>query len=684
MFVAPSWSGGTSGRQDRVNDIFGGQGRRTERRGTGLLRHIKSPWRFAGFALIAVMLAGVGVVWFQHGDTVRQQTLSERLNIATGQVAAYVSQSLNAATAIMAKASTSNLDIDDMTVEWISPESDNQFLTFAQIGAFASSSSANSRLALTAPFLRNGHWYAGLIGSSDIPAVPVVMIPLAQLGTELDTVARALEVEILITSIDDRVWWMSPLDDGALNLPIGETTAERDNNHRRLDDWLADHASARWHLESAGLEIFARAKAAPSSAPPHDYVDGMLILVTGLSAILGCAMAISRPEKGRFGMPRTSDAAVLDGSPTSLGALPILTYQVSESDSGDPVIALAAGRAFEQFGLDAPRTYVTAKDLVERCGCASSSGFAKFLQGRSGPEDTPQWVIWQCNGQDSRTLLHHAFSGETVETAGVGNAGLLVPADGLRAAWQNLQDVAQDAHAANISKSRFLARLSHELRTPLNAIIGFSALMEAETYGPIGSQRYKGYLADIGASGHHLRDLINDIIDISRVETGELELSESALPVHEELQACIRLIGERLDASRLTFRLDVPDALPQLMADPLRFRQIMLNLLSNSIKFTPPGGRIHLTVSINEDGSLKIALIDSGIGMTPEGVRRAMEPFGRLTEEHHRPTEGTGLGLPIARGLVGLHGGKLDIESKLGGGTTVTVVFPARRLIAST
>jgi signal transduction histidine kinase len=239
----------------------------------------------------------------------------------------------------------------------------------------------------------------------------------------------------------------------------------------------------------------------------------------------------------------------------------------------------------------------------------------------------------------------------------------------------------EEAETASRSKSDFLANMSHELRTPLNAIIGFADLMVGEKYGPLGNARYLQYIRDIGDSGKHLLNLINDVLDISKVEYGKLELHEEPIDLAEVVDACLRLVRQRAEAGQVTLATDLAAPLPPLWADSRRIRQVVLNLLSNAVKFTPTGGRVTVRASAGADG-LRIAVTDTGIGMDEAGLALALRPFGQVDSRLARRYSGTGLGLPLSKAIVELHGGRLDIDTRPGTGTTVTAVLPPTRIIA--
>jgi two-component system cell cycle sensor histidine kinase PleC len=250
----------------------------------------------------------------------------------------------------------------------------------------------------------------------------------------------------------------------------------------------------------------------------------------------------------------------------------------------------------------------------------------------------------------------------------------------LRETVRELEEARIAAEELSRVKSQFLANMSHELRTPLNAIIGFSEVIRDARMGPVDA-RYRDYARDIHNSGDHLLRLINDVLDLAKVEAGRLELHEEPLDLCKLFLDCNRLIADRLVAGRLEFASTLPGAPPQVVGDELRLKQILLNLLSNAIKFTPPGGRIRLSAAVIAEG-LAIAVADTGIGMEPNEIAIALEPFRQVDGAFARRFEGTGLGLPLAERLAELHGGRLAITSTKGSGTVATLYLPARRVLA--
>ncbi len=241
----------------------------------------------------------------------------------------------------------------------------------------------------------------------------------------------------------------------------------------------------------------------------------------------------------------------------------------------------------------------------------------------------------------------------------------------------------EQAEVANRAKSEFLANMSHELRTPLNAIIGFSEVIAKQSVGPVGDSRYCDYGRDINDAGQHLLELINDILDLSKVESGMDELHEEVVAVDEIAESVVRLLKDRAFQAGVDVVLKAPPDTPALFADARKLKQILANLLSNAVKFTETGGRVALSISCCADRGYLFQVCDTGIGIAREDIPKAMSMFGQVDGTLNRVHEGTGLGLPLTMALVELHGGEIEIESEVGAGTTVTVRFPASRTIAS-
>ncbi len=251
----------------------------------------------------------------------------------------------------------------------------------------------------------------------------------------------------------------------------------------------------------------------------------------------------------------------------------------------------------------------------------------------------------------------------------------------LEASQHDLEELARKyemekvrAEGANKAKSEFLANMSHELRTPLNAINGFSEIMVGEMFGPLGDRRYKEYASDILGSGQHLLALINDILDMSKIEAGKMTLNLEAVAVEEVVEDAVRLVRAKADEAGLSLQAALPP-LPEVKADYRALKQIMLNLLSNAVKFTPRGGRVTVAAEPRGDG-LRVSVTDTGIGISEDDLRRLARPFEQAESQLVKTQQGSGLGLALTKSLVELHGGRLELVSEPGEGTTVSFTLP--------
>jgi signal transduction histidine kinase len=248
-------------------------------------------------------------------------------------------------------------------------------------------------------------------------------------------------------------------------------------------------------------------------------------------------------------------------------------------------------------------------------------------------------------------------------------------------AYDALRAAKDEAEAANQAKSGFLATMSHELRTPLNAIIGFSEMMLRDVMGPIGNEHYRSYIADIFASGTHLLEIINDILDLSKAEAGKLELCEDVFDPREAIRAVVTATGARAQEAGLTAIFQLPEDLPPLRADERKTRQVLFNLIGNALKFTPAGGIIEIFGRFDRQAGLEISVCDNGIGIAPEDLDRVLQPFEQVDNTLSRRHQGTGLGLPLVKAIMELHGGTLTLDSRPGAGTKATVTFPRERAV---
>ena len=314
-----------------------------------------------------------------------------------------------------------------------------------------------------------------------------------------------------------------------------------------------------------------------------------------------------------------------------------------------------------------PEAQATLKDAIKR---ANQGEFVRFEATHPAPDGS---------------LIHVDFSLKPVKDKN-GDIELLIPEGrditDLKKAQVRLHHAKDEAEMANRTKSEFLANMSHELRTPLNAILGFSSSMQEQIFGPIENPKYEEYTDNIYESGEHLLELINEILDLSKIEAGVLELDEESTDLSKISESVIRLIRPRAENGRVKVLNKVNGQLPYLHGDERRIKQILFNLLSNAVKFSNPGDEVTLEAFIDDEDKMTAVVTDTGLGMNDKELEVALSPFGQVDGAMTRKHEGTGLGLPLTQALIELHGGAMTIETEKGKGTQVSIGFPKERVIA--
>ncbi|MBI1776928.1 MAG: PAS domain-containing protein [Proteobacteria bacterium] len=343
------------------------------------------------------------------------------------------------------------------------------------------------------------------------------------------------------------------------------------------------------------------------------------------------------------------------------------------------------------------------RDAQEIAGILAPEGKAnlRLWRGSIAPEDREAYgaAIQRRRGQGQPYRLEFRIThpgtgrqrwvrevGYSVSEAGddrVFYDGYIVDVTPEREILAQLIKAKEGADMANRAKSQFLANMSHELRTPLNAILGFSEALVLGHFGQL-SDRQRGYVRDIHGAGQHLLSLIGDLLDIAKLEAGGLALHEEQIDLSRLIEEGMRLVGEQAEQGGIRLTSTISEDLPQLRGDTMRLKQVLINLLSNAIKYTEEGGTVHVGLEQRDDGGVSLTVVDTGIGMTDSEIAIALEPFRQVENEFNRRHSGTGLGLPLVKSLVELHGGRLEIDSAPGKGTRVAAIFPADRVITRT
>ncbi|MDD9877331.1 MAG: PAS domain S-box protein [Magnetovibrio sp.] len=345
-------------------------------------------------------------------------------------------------------------------------------------------------------------------------------------------------------------------------------------------------------------------------------------------------------------------------------------------------LVAANTRLAEMLGYDHPRALMDAVSDIGRDVFGDPQVMAEMAAGlkqgrhvdgaevqwrrRDGAEI---WVLLSIRGVREDDALPMFFEGSAVDVTA------------RREARRNLIKAKEEAELANRAKSEFLAHMSHELRTPLNCIIGFSQILMEQMFGPLGHDNYREYVGDVHTAGHHLLNVISDILDISKIEAGELEIADEDVDVAATMVNCMKMMRERSDRGQIVLATELANHLPKIRADGLRIKQILFNLLSNAVKYTPPGGRVTALAFLADDGDLILQVRDTGIGISEDDMPRVLAPFEQIRDSYIVAGEGTGLGVHLTKVLTELHGGRFGIDSALGEGTTVTVTLPKARII---
>ena len=440
------------------------------------------------------------------------------------------------------------------------------------------------------------------------------------------------------------------------------------------DEWLADR-----------LVKFR----APCGAHEQFRSDGRWLLVderrTAEGGCAGIRVDITDLKRREAELQELNDAlAYREAQLRHLcGNVPGIVLQMRAREDGTICVPFVSDHVWDLYGLSAA-TIMRDPLLFFRGVHAADRPFVTRTSREAVRTVTP----WRCSFRvvhaenGSIAWLRGGFVPTPQPDGSILWDGVLVDVTLLKSREEEVSRAMEQAQQASRAKTEFLANMSHELRTPLNAIIGFSEIMLSELFGPLGQPRYVEYARDMHRSGQHLLTIINTLLDVAKIEAGQMELDERSSTIGALVDDCLPFVREKVAAAGLSLRVAIPADLPSLNLDPVRMRQVLLNLLSNATKFTELGGTIVVSADRSAEGGIALRIADTGIGMTDEEVAVALQPFRQVDNALSRRYEGTGLGLPLAQRLIELHGGKLAIDSAPGRGTTVTVLLPPERLLS--
>lgn len=359
--------------------------------------------------------------------------------------------------------------------------------------------------------------------------------------------------------------------------------------------------------------------------------------------------------------------------------IPGLLYRRVKTAEGDVSYPLLRAGARNEFGLELDGHRPVVEDLIQVVHPQDASSLIWAIDESASTLD-PHAHEFRIIGQSGEARWARSFGiPRRRENGDIVWDGVIVDIGETKKVEQALLEAKEEAENANRAKSEFLANMSHELRTPMNAILGFSEAMQLEIFGKL-TPTYKDYSENIHSSAEHLLSLINDLLDLSKVEAGKFELATEEIDIGEFADEVHKLMEPKLTARRLQLINAIPADFPHLDADRRALKQMLLNLVSNAIKFTPAQGRIEIGAKLEANGDLRLGVTDTGIGIAPNDVKTVMEPFGQVKNGLKEASPGTGLGLPLTRSLIERHGGELRLHSIPGEGTTVELIFPRHRV----
>jgi len=586
----------------------------------------------------------------------------------------------------------------------------------APVRVIADAAAAASRTgtpALSMPFEGGGLWYAAIVkerrdGAGGLAGYEGIQFPVSRILEWWSGMRLPPGSSITLLTADTRIWLRDPfvprlIGARAAEEPFAAAVATDRSHLSRIVEYDAGGIDAvvGWRsLESFGL-VLAIGVDREQIVPPSSSATAVpLVIALTMTGILFLAATFMRRQAAvPVPAPRRTPAPPVPAAPArpesapplraaappsgSLQAfaqkMPVVVYQQRVgpdlsvryeyvSPGIREIYGVEPGQLESHAELIFEMVHADDRDRVERAFAAAwrSNEDLDTEYRIVTPDGTVKWV------HNVARAASRASGGEI----GIWD-GIVLDVTAQKKAESELREARNEAELTSKVKADFLANVSHELRTPLNAIIGFSEVISDQTFGPVGVEKYLEYAHDIHESADHLLAVVNDILDLSRIEAGRATLVIEDVDAAELVDSCLRLIHGRAAEARLQLRRHVDPALPKLRVDPLKIKQILINLLSNAIKFTRSGGTVTIRVAGLADGGVSLAVSDTGIGIAKQDMAKAIETYGRIERDSSQRVEGTGLGLPLAKALAELHGGELVIESRAGKGTTVEVRLPA-------
>jgi len=583
----------------------------------------------------------------------------------------------------------------------------------APVRAIAEAAAAASRTGvptLSEPFEGAGLWYAVIVkerrDSTGAPAgYEGIQFPVSRILEWWSNLRLPPGSSITLLTADGRIWLRDPFLPGLIGAESAKepfASAVRTDRLRvsRVVKHHADGIDAvvGWRsLESFDLVLaigidrdqIARSSTWNSTVPLLIALIATVIVLLAVSVVRFPAAMAQPPAPTRPPAPpvlRPEPAPARPSEPPSNGSLqsfaqkmPVIVYQQRVGPDLSVRYEYVSPGIREIYGVEPARLEANPGLIFEMVHVDDRARVERTFEAawRSNEDLDTEYRIVTPAGRTK--WVHNVARAATRVVGGEVGVwdGIILDVTAQKTAEHQLWEARNEAELTSKVKADFLANVSHELRTPLNAIIGFSEVISNQTFGPVGIEKYLEYAHDIHESADHLLAVVNDILDLSRIEAGRATLVLEDVDASELVDSCLRLIHGRAAEARLQLRRHVDAALPKLRVDPLKIKQILINLLSNAIKFTGAGGTVTIRVAATAGGGVSLAVTDTGIGIAQQDMAKAIETYGRIERDASHRVEGTGLGLPLAKALAELHGGELVIDSRAGKGTTVEVRLPA-------